>query len=63
MLVWDELNRPWIEHWGIPQKKDPELLVLNHLILRLILKKYPVPDAPCMEYLPTFSLKITQFCR
>ena len=43
MLVWDELNRPWIEHWGIPQKKDPELLVLNHLILRLILKKIPSP--------------------
>ena len=42
MFVWDELNRPWIEHWGIPQKKDPELLVLNHLILRLMLIKYPV---------------------
>jgi hypothetical protein len=21
------------------------------------------PDAPCMEYLPTFTPKMTQFCR
>jgi hypothetical protein len=25
--------------------------------------KHFIPYAPCMEYLPTFALKITQFCR
>ena len=37
-------------------------LVLLVAWLIYILTYLPVPNAPCMVYLPTFTLKITKFC-
>ena len=40
----------------------PELLVERHNFERRFWS-VPVVNAPCIEYLPTVTLKVTQFCR
>ena len=43
--------------------RDGDTLSIPILVQHVPLESHlPNPDAPCMEYLPTFALKVTQFC-